>query len=349
MAVVANVAINVDAGDAIRQLNAVDNAAGRLQSTARSTEGAVSQLTGAFRGLNGVIASVASTALLRGIAQAGIEAGTTDTRIRQLTKSYGEYGEVQKIAAQNAQTFNLSQNAAAKGFADIYARLRPLGVSLENINKVYVGFNTAAAQSGLTANQAAPAFTQLAQALGSGALRGDEFNSIAEQVPGILNAIAKAIGPNVAVGQLRALAEQGKITSDVVIKALGQLAQSGRADLAALADSPAGTVARFQQASENLQTAIGTKLLPAFTPLLQALTSLLNSFSQLPQPVQAVIAGASGLVIVFGAIAAPLAIIIQGFTALVPLLGGLSIFSTIAGWAGALIPVFTSMLSYFNS
>lgn len=316
MAVVANVAINVDAGSAISQLNAVDRAAGQVAATAAKSEGAIGRLSRAFSGLGGVVASIGSTALLRGIGQAGIEAGTTDVRIRQLTKSFGEYGAVQKIIAGNAQTFNLSQNQAAKGFADIYARLRPLGVSLENINKVYRGFNTAAAQSGLTATQAAPAFTQLAQALGSGALRGDEFNSIAEQVPGILGAIAKTMG--VPVGALRKLAEEGKITSSVVIKALGDLARSGQADLSALADSPAGTVARFQQAAENLQTTIGTKLLPAFTPLLKGLTDLINGFSQLPQPVQTVIAGAAGLAIAFGAIAAPIGFVLQGLAALGP-------------------------------
>lgn len=316
MAVVANVAINVDAGSAISQLNAVDRAAGQVAATAAKSESAIGKLSRAFSGLGGVVASIGSTALLRNIAQAGIQAGTTDVRIRQLTKSFGEYGAAQKIIAGNAQTFNLSQNQAAKGFADIYARLRPVGVSLENINKVYRGFNTAAAQSGLTATQAAPAFTQLAQALGSGALRGDEFNSIAEQVPGILGAIAKTMG--VPVGALRDLAAEGKITSDVVIKSLGDLARSGEADLSALAESPAGTVAKFQQAAENLQTTIGTKLLPAFTPLIKGLTDLINGFNQLPQPVQAFIAGAAGLAIAVGAVAAPIGFMIQGLAALGP-------------------------------
>lgn len=335
MSVVANVAINVDASKAIGQLRAVDQAADQVASSATRTEGAVGRLSRAFSGLGGVLASFGAGALLRGITQAGIEAGTVDVRIKQLTKSFGEYGKVQGIIAANARTFNQSQTESSKNFADIYARLRPLGISLENINKVFVGFNTAAAKSGLTASQASPAFTQLAQALGSGALRGDEFNSIAEQVPGILGAIAQTMG--VPVGSLRKLAEQGKITSAVVIKALGDLAQQGKADLAALADSPAGLVAKFQQAVGNLQAAIGTKLLPAFTPLIQGLTNLINAFNALPQPIQSVIAVVGGLALAIGAIAAPIGFVVSGLTSLASALGGFGAVAAVFGVAAGIV------------
>lgn len=347
MSVVANVAINVDASKAIGQLRTVDQAADQVASSAARTEGAVGRLSRAFSGLGGVLASFGASAALRGITQAGIEAGTVDVRIKQLTKSFSEYAKVQNIISQNAKTFNQSQTESSKNFADIYARLRPLGISLENINKVFVGFNTAAAQSGLTASQASPAFTQLAQALGSGALRGDEFNSIAEQVPGILGAIAQAMG--VPVGSLRNLAAQGEITSAVVIQALSNLAQQGKADLAALADSPAGLVAKFQQAIGNLQATIGTKLLPAFTPLIQGLTNLINAFNALPQPIQSVIAVVSGLVLAIGAIAAPIGFIVSGLTSLASALGGFgaaaAVFGVAAGAVKAVLVAIATVLS----
>lgn len=347
MSVVANVAINVDASKAIGQLRTVDQAADQVASSAARTEGAVGRLSRAFSGLGGVLASFGAGAALRGITQAGIEAGTVDVRIKQLTKSFSEYAKVQNIISQNAKTFNQSQTESSKNFADIYARLRPLGISLENINKVFVGFNTAAAKSGLTASQASPAFTQLAQALGSGALRGDEFNSIAEQVPGILGAIAQTMG--VPVGALRQLAAEGKITSDVVITALSNLAQQGKADLAALADSPAGLVAKFQQAVGNLQATIGTKLLPAFTPLIQGLTNLINAFNALPQPIQSVIAVVSGLVLAIGAIAAPIGFVVSGLTSLASALGGFgaaaAVFGVAAGAVKAVLVAIVTVLS----
>lgn len=59
---------------------------------------------------------------------------------------------------------------------------------------------------------------QLSQGLSSGELRGEEFRSVMENIPGVARAIAA--GLNLPVGALRALAEQGKLTADVVVNAL---------------------------------------------------------------------------------------------------------------------------------
>ena len=62
---------------------------------------------------------------------------------------------------------------------------------------------------------------QLTQALGAGALRGEEFNSVAEQAPGIIQAIGKEVG--VPVGKLKDLAKEGKLTSDILVERLPAL------------------------------------------------------------------------------------------------------------------------------
>lgn len=72
--------------------------------------------------------------------------------------------------------------------------------------------------SGVSAASAGAALMQLSQAFASGVLRGDEFNSIMEQTPRLAKAIADGMG--VPIGSLRALAEQGKLTADVVTQAL---------------------------------------------------------------------------------------------------------------------------------
>jgi len=79
----------------------------------------------------------------------------------------------------------------------------------------YEGFNAVAIANGASAQAASAAFLQLSQALGSGRLQGDEFRSIAEQVPGILRLVADEMG--VTVGQLKKLGADGKITSDILI------------------------------------------------------------------------------------------------------------------------------------
>lgn len=72
--------------------------------------------------------------------------------------------------------------------------------------------------AGASTQEASNAMLQLSQALGSGVLRGDELNSIFEQAPNIIQAIAEYMG--VSVGEIRSLASEGQITADIVKAAM---------------------------------------------------------------------------------------------------------------------------------
>ncbi|MFV3334246.1 tape measure protein [Pseudomonas sp. NY15437] len=72
--------------------------------------------------------------------------------------------------------------------------------------------------SGASAEEADASIIQFAQALGAGALRGDEFNSVAEQTPRLMRALADGLG--VARGALKQMANDGQLTANVVINAL---------------------------------------------------------------------------------------------------------------------------------
>lgn len=80
--------------------------------------------------------------------------------------------------------------------------------------------------SGASATEAAGAITQLSQGLASGVLRGDEFNSIMENAPILAEMMTKSMG--ITKGQLRSMAENGKLTTDVVVS--GIMAQSAALD-----------------------------------------------------------------------------------------------------------------------
>jgi tape measure domain-containing protein len=204
----------------------------------------------------------------------GFQYAQTENRLRMLSEGYGEFDQVQALVSQNAKTLGVSQMEASAGFADIYARLRPLGVGLEDVNAVYMGFNSLALQSGTTAEAASGAFMQLSQALGSGTLRGDEFNSVAEQVPGILIEVAEVMGQ--PVGALRGLAAEGKITSDVVIKAMRNAAAEGGASLGELTQSAANAGNRLSVAFQDAQATIGKELVPALAPFMDGLTEIVK-------------------------------------------------------------------------
>lgn len=95
---------------------------------------------------------------------------------------------------------------------------KTLGVSQAEALKLTETVNQSIQLSGGSAESAKAAIVQLVQGLQSGVLRGDEFNSVMEQSPRLAKALADGLG--VTTGALRTQANEGKLTSEVVIKAL---------------------------------------------------------------------------------------------------------------------------------
>jgi tape measure domain-containing protein len=268
-------------------------------------------------GLRGALASIGAGALVAGMVRGAAAAEQLQLRLKVLSGEYGETARIQQFVTQSAQTFGQSQLEASQGVADVYARLRPLGVSLDQIETIYKGFNATALASGTSAEAASGAFLQLSQALGSGTLQGDEFRSVAEQVPGILRLVAGEMG--VTVGELKKLGSEGKITSDVLINALAKGFDENSSKIKTLLDqSPAQRFKEFKDSTQALSNALGSELLPALIPIVKTATELLKLFGSLPGPVQTLIAAVFGLTAAFVALA-------PAISTAIGLLGGLSI------------------------
>jgi tape measure domain-containing protein len=346
MSVVANVAINVDASKALTQIRSVDTAVDNLAKSAAGIPskigsgidglgGKMQALGGKFATLGGAVASLGAGAALKGFLDAGVAAERTGKTIKALAGDLGEVAGVNKIASNAAKEFGLGQTTAAKSVADLYGRLRPMGISLKDIGGTFNGVNKAAGLMNLTAADTEGVLLQLSQAMGSGRLQGDELRSVMERLPAVGQAIAKVMG--VQVGDIKQLGADGLITTDIIIKAMAELDK--------LKPPPPDAVKLYTAAVEDLQTSIGTKLMPVFTPFLQALTGLINGFSALPQPVQNVVVAIGGLVAVIALVAAPLGFLISGIGSLVTALAAANIGGLIAGW----LPVLSGFLTWVGS
>jgi tape measure domain-containing protein len=250
-------------------------AAAGLQKQGRAAQSAGNSLNGLLGTLGKLAVAYVGIRTAQAAIQTGIERIESERRIQFLARSYGEVEQLAGAAAASAAKFGESQTTANQALANAYGRLRPVGVSLTDIVSTYNGFNTAARISGASSTEASNAFTQLAQALGSGALRGDEFNSIAEQVPAILTAISKETG--VAQGALRDYAADGNITADVVIRALKRIETEGADQLAEALDGPQQKIKDFQNASEDLAVAFSRELMPQMTDAVKALANALRA------------------------------------------------------------------------
>lgn len=128
------------------------------------------------------------------------------------------------LADVTERVFDISQKTRSglDATATLYARLerstRSYGVSVEDITRLTTIINQGFVVSGSTAEEASNAIIQLAQGLASGALRGDEFNSVNEQGNRLMIALADSM--NVSIGALRNMAAEGKLTTDVIVNGL---------------------------------------------------------------------------------------------------------------------------------
>ena len=289
------VRLRVDASGATRALNGVQNQTNKLQNS--------------FNGLRTAIAATGITLIGRQAVRTSATFEKLNVRLKLLTKSGRDFAKSQQIAADAQKAFGLSAVEALEGVTDITARLAPLGTSVEDIRTVFFGFNTAAKLAGSSAIESSNAFRQLAQALGSGRLAGDEFRSVSEQVPTVLAPIAEELG--VTIGELKQLAADGKLTSDVVLRALGRIGNEGSGFLKQLLENdPTQVFKDFNNATEDLSRAFGDQLRPvvmdvtkALTGFITKLTDFINSDAGKATMLLAAIAGSIKAI----AVAAPLA------------------------------------------
>jgi tape measure domain-containing protein len=130
----------------------------------------------------------------------------------------------EQLADVTQRVFNISQDtrSSLEATATLYGRLerstRSAGTSTADLIKLTTTINKGLAVSGATTEEASSTMTQLSQALASGVLRGEEFNSISENGSRLAVALADSLG--VTIGQLRGMAAQGKLTTEVVVNGL---------------------------------------------------------------------------------------------------------------------------------
>tara|TARA_R100001443_G_scaffold9790_2_gene19434 strand:+ start:5605 stop:7464 length:1860 start_codon:yes stop_codon:yes gene_type:complete len=292
-----NVKLTVDGSQATRAL-------GQVQKRTQSLTSSVNVLRNAFLGIG-------ATAVISQAVKQATSFSKLDLRLKVLTKATGTYKKSLQLVEQAQDKFGLSQNEALEGVTGLQARLAPLGATMEDISATFNGFNTAAILSGASTQEQAGAMRQLTQALGSGVLRGDEFNSIAEQMSVIQKPIADELGIN--VGQLRAFAAQGKITAPVVIRALKKIEKDGGKSLKELmAKDPTMVFQLLRNETQELSKAFGDLFAPAVLEGTKALTALVEAttaFIETPLGNTVVImaalaVAAKGVVVVGGLLAA---------------------------------------------
>ncbi|AFM32636.1 Phage-related minor tail protein [Stutzerimonas stutzeri CCUG 29243] len=224
------------------------------------------QLASAGKALIGVFSVSALTGAVRGIANAADSYNLMNARLKLATSSQEEFNTAQSELRRIAT----ATQAPLESLATLYQRIsRPLqeaGRSQKDILAVTEAVATSFRVSGASAQEAENGVIQFAQALGAGALRGEEFNSVAEQAPRLMQALADSL--NVPIGSLKEMASQGLLTADVVTTALVEQLAVLRAEAESLPETVGGAMTAL---SDRWNEAIGKA---DVEPLIEAINSL---------------------------------------------------------------------------
>lgn len=139
-------------------------------------------------------------------------------RLKLATAGQREYVTAQKELFAIAQRIGVPIQETATLYGKLQQAVRMLGGEQQDALSITESISQALRLSGASATEAQSSLLQFGQALASGVLRGEEFNSVVENSPRLAQALAD--GLNVPIGRLRKLAEEGRLTADVVVNAL---------------------------------------------------------------------------------------------------------------------------------
>lgn len=196
----------------------VDSINKGMQTGFDKTDASVSSLTGSFGRLSAVATSLMAVLSSNEILK------YSDAWTNLNNKLVNSVSVNEQLVDVTTRVFNISQDTRTSidATATLYGRLerstRKYNLSAEQLISLTTTINKGLVVSGATTEEAASTMTQLSQALASGTLRGEEFNSLTENGSRLAIALADSLG--VDIGQLRSMSAAGELTTKVVVDGL---------------------------------------------------------------------------------------------------------------------------------
>ncbi|ELN2565884.1 phage tail tape measure protein [Escherichia coli] len=194
-------------------------------------------------GMTGAFAGAFATGHLISLAD---EWSSVNARLKQASQSSDEFSSSQKVLMDISQRTGTAFSDNAALFARSAASMREYGYSADDVLKVTEAISTGLKISGASTAEAGSVITQFSQALAQGVLRGEEFNSVNESGDRIIRALAAGMG--VARKDLKAMADDGKLTADKVVPALISQLGTLRDEYAAMPETVSDGITKVENA-----------------------------------------------------------------------------------------------------
>lgn len=248
-------------GDTERHIRDNVDEQGRLN---QEIEQGAHEANGLMRMILGVVAAYATVQTLSSALGLSDTLASTTARLDMMNDGLQTTQELQNLIYLSAERSRGAYQATADAVSrlglmagDAFGSSQEIVAFMEQINKQFRIAGTEAA--GIDA-----AMLQLTQAMGSGVLRGEEYNSLLEQAPNIIQTIADYM--EVPKGQLKDMAAEGKITADIV-----------KAAVFAAAEETNEKFESMPMTFEQVWTSFENTALTAVQPLLEKLNEIANS------------------------------------------------------------------------
>lgn len=263
-----------------------------VTNSGRTTDAQVTTLNRTFSGLTSTL-GLATTALgligagmsIKGVIDYSDAWSNVNSQLRQVTNSE------QDLISTRSQLLKITKETRSEltNTVDLYATMTrsttELNISSERLMDVTKTLNNLFVSGGKPISEVEGAIRQLNQGLAAGALRGDEFNSVAEGAPKVMDALAAKL--QMTRGELRSFAATGGITSEILISALEDYQVTAQK----LADQTAKTFGQnLQNATSNVTEFVGNS-----ESLNSAVGSLGNGIESLSENLDALAAAGKGV------------------------------------------------------
>ena len=228
-----------------------------VKEGANSTDnllGKVKSLAGAYLGFQGI----------KALVNTSDQFVQTTARLNMMNDGLQSTAELQEMIYQSAQRSRASYTDTANAVAQLGNRAKNAFNSNEEVIAFSEQLNKMFTIAGASQQEMSSATLQLTQALGSGVLRGEEFNAVFEAAPNVMQAVADYIGK--PIGELKDLASEGEITADIVKKAMF-----------AAADETNAKFESMPMTWAQVWTTISNAVLMASQPILTAINWIANN------------------------------------------------------------------------
>ncbi len=221
----------------------------KAAAATRETQRAVSDLSGELASVKSSAAGLAGAFAGAFATHQLIEFADTwnqlSGRLRLASTSTDDYAASQRTLMDISQRTGTSLQANSNLYARIAQSMRSAGFASADVAKVTETVATSLKLSGASTEEASSVITQLSQALASGVLRGEEFNSIMENGGRLVKLLADGLGTT--VGGLRNMANNGELTTDKIVPLLTNV-QILRDEFQTLPASISGSSQKIQNA-----------------------------------------------------------------------------------------------------